>query len=73
MSTYAYWLKHPQGWDYPAACASGIAGKGGWAASVDLQRGMCVSLNTFNEIEAASQIGGKCAGCTSGCTVEWGD
>lgn len=39
MSTYAYWLKYPYGWNYPAACASEPTGKGGWAASVDLQTG----------------------------------
>jgi len=39
MSTYPYWLMVPDGWDFPAACASGSEGNGGWAASVDLQRG----------------------------------
>ena len=37
---YPYWKKVPPGWDYPAACASGLAGKGGWAASVDREKGM---------------------------------
>lgn len=35
MSIFPYWLKVPSGWNYPAACSSGIAGKGGWSASVD--------------------------------------
>jgi hypothetical protein len=39
MSTYAYWLKYPYGWNYPAACASESGKKGGWAASVDSQTG----------------------------------
>ena len=40
MYTYPYWLMFPDGWDFPAACASGSNGSGGWAASVDLQKGM---------------------------------
>jgi hypothetical protein len=36
---YPYWAKHPEGWNYPAACASGVAGRGGWGASVDRQGG----------------------------------
>ena len=40
MSMYAYWLNYPQGWQYPASCASSKE-VGGWAASVDQQRGEC--------------------------------
>jgi hypothetical protein len=39
LSVYPYWLKIPFGWNYPAACSSGIAGKGGWSASVDQASG----------------------------------
>jgi Glycine-rich domain-containing protein-like len=38
MSMYPYWLALPEGWDYPASCATD-SNTGGWAASVDLQRG----------------------------------
>lgn len=39
LSMYPYWIMYPSGWDYPAACASGKPGRGGWAASVDQQDG----------------------------------
>ena len=39
MSMYPYWLTFPDGWDYPASCATD-SNSGGWAASVDLQRGI---------------------------------
>jgi hypothetical protein len=35
---YPYWKKVPAQWNFPAGCASGLA-KGGWAASVDRQKG----------------------------------
>jgi len=39
MVLYPYWTVYPKGWDYPAACASGKSGQGGWAASIDQQDG----------------------------------
>ena len=62
LKMYPYWLKVPEEWKFPAACAnSGKNGRGGWAASVDRQR------------EATTMAGAKCAGCTAACTYEWGD
>ena len=62
LKMYPYWLKVPEEWKFPAACAnSGKNGRGGWAASVDRQR------------EASTMAGAKCAGCTAACTYEWGD
>ena len=40
LSVYPYWFKTPFGWNYPAACASGNAGKARWAASVDPSPGI---------------------------------
>jgi hypothetical protein len=35
MYMYPYWTMFPLGWGvYPAACASGIAGFGGWGPGV---------------------------------------
>jgi hypothetical protein len=70
---YPYWKKIPPGWDYPAACGSGIGGKGGWAASVDRQKGFDF-LETLM-VETASTAASQCAGCLSvGCNNQskWG-
>jgi hypothetical protein len=35
MYMYPYWTVYPYGWGlYPAACASGLAGVGGWGAGI---------------------------------------
>lgn len=35
MYAYPYWMMYPIGWGYyPAACASGLGGVGGWGAGV---------------------------------------
>ena len=57
MSIYPYWLMYPEGWNYPAACATGSASKGGWSASVDLQSGNILSeanlmMQLFREMRA---------------------
>ena len=35
MYMYPYWAMYPYGWGfYPAACATGLAGIGGWGPGV---------------------------------------
>ena len=70
---YPYWLMYPHGWNFPAACASGAAGKGGWAASVDGNLSLKSISNQIALTTNAGGEGGKCAGCTSGCSYVWGD
>ena len=74
MSMYAYWLNYPQGWNYPAACASGKAGKGGWGASIDFENSnSLVYIDLILVISANDEGPGKCAGCTGGGCSYGGD
>src|SRR5271154_1499070 len=74
MSMYAYWLNYPQGWNYPAACASGKAGKGKWAASIDFENStFLVYMNLILVMSANDEGPGKCAGCTGGGCSYGGD
>jgi hypothetical protein len=73
MWMYPYWLKYPFGWNYPAACVSGGAGRGGWAASIDPQASKLVSGVIGDQLEIMGNGAATCAGCTAGCTYVWGD
>jgi len=75
MSMYAFWLNYPQGWNNPAACASGKAGKGGWAASIDYEHSISRHFNICLTlvISANDEGPGKCAGCTGGGCSYGGD
>ena len=62
---YPYWLTFPDGWDYPASCATD-SNSGGWAASIDLQRG--ISPDEFSSDKTVTSgddttVGSTCAGC----------
>ena len=72
---YAFWLNYPPGWNNPAACASGKAGKGGWAASIDNEHSITrVLLFDLMVVMSANDEGsGKCAGCTGGGCTYGGD
>ena len=70
---YPYWLQYPFGWNYPAACVSGSAGSGGWAASIDPQPSKLVSGVISDQLEIVGDAAATCAGCTAGCTYVWGN
>ena len=53
MYAYPYWMMYPVGWGYyPAACASGLAGVGGWGAGVGASCG-----KSLHFAFAKSQVG----------------
>jgi hypothetical protein len=70
LAMYPYWTQFPLGWNYPAACASGKTGRGGWAASIDDIDGNCVRSALLTTV--LSMSGAKCGSCTGGCTFIFG-
>jgi hypothetical protein len=68
MSMYPYWLNFPEGWDYPASCASDSSKNDGWAASVDLQRGI-FSRSMFRLMN--SDFGRRSFGRGIMCWLRW--
>ena len=66
---------YPDGWDFPAACASGSGGNGGWAASVDLQRSRPYDKVSDDIVVSGedTSVGSKCAGCVGGGCSYGGD
>jgi hypothetical protein len=62
MYMYPYWALYPYGWGvYPAGCASGLGGVGGWGAGV----GACGKIINYEIPAKYLGAGGNCGG--GGC------